>query len=158
MMTAYTSKFQGLPVMTSEQIRQLVEKEEEIVLVDVRESEEQEVSMLPTAITKQQFLSRKDQFSKTTRIVPYCTIGHRSGVFGTALLEEGFDNVHNGEGIILWSHLEDVQLVAGPDGSCLTRRVHTFGAQWDKVPAHIESVQFGYFSMVKAFFSYLYPW
>lgn len=90
--------------------------------------------------------------------MPIGTIGHRSGVFGVQLQDEGFDNVHNGEGIILWSHLKNCQLVTGPNGSITTNRVHTFGSQWDKVPGHIESVQFGKISMLKSFFSYIFSW
>jgi len=119
MMLGYTSKFK-VPVMNSQQISDLLSHaDEEIYLVDVRDEEERQVSMIPSAISKETFLSRKSQLSKSTRIVSYCTIGHRSGVFSTQLLEEGFDNVHNGEGIILWSHLQNSQLVTGPDNSTL---------------------------------------
>jgi rhodanese-related sulfurtransferase len=155
MMKGYTSKFQRLPVITSEEINNALVKGEEIVLVDVRECEELEVSMIPTAITKEEFLLRKDQLSKKTLIVPYCTIGHRSGVFGTTLLDEGFENVYNGEGIILWSHLPNAKLVTGVE-VVPTRRVHTFGHQWDKVPQHMEAVQFGYWSMAKAFIAHIF--
>jgi rhodanese-related sulfurtransferase len=159
MMIGYTSKFVGLPVLNSQQINELIaQSNEDILLVDVREVEEQQVSMLPTAISEADFLICKPQLSKSTRIVPYCTIGHRSGVYGMKLLEEGFDNVYNGEGIILWSHLENSKLVTGPNGSSTTNRVHTFGSQWDKVPGHIESVHFGTLSMLKAFCSYILGW
>lgn len=73
MMVGYTSKFKGLPVMHSQQISDLLTKDgEEILLVDVREDEEMLVSMIPTAISKKEFLSLKSQLPKSTRIVPYC--------------------------------------------------------------------------------------
>jgi hypothetical protein len=77
-------------------------------------------------------------------------------VFGLSLQQEGFKNVYNGEGIVLWSHLENGKLVTGPANSSNTNRVHTFGKQWDKVPARCESVTFGYFSMMKAFLSNMF--
>lgn len=157
MMLGYTSKFGSLQVMKSEEISEILSKGEDMVLVDVRQEEEREVSMLPTAITKEEFLLLKPQLAKNTRIVPYCTIGHRSGVFGTQLLEEGFQSVFNGEGIVLWSHYESCRLVTGPD-KAPTNRVHTFGTQWDKVPHNIEAVQFGYASLIKAVIYSLLGW
>jgi rhodanese-related sulfurtransferase len=159
MMCGYTTKFVGLPVMKSQRIYELLAQHDKaILLVDVREEKELKVSMLPTAITKAEFLSRKEGIPRTTCIVPYCTIGHRSGIFGKMLQEQGFENVHNGEGIVLWSHLENCKLVTGPEGSIATNRVHTYGSQWDKVPAHIKSVEFGYLAMGRAFFAYLTGW
>ena len=159
MMKATTSKFDGLRVMKSEEIKRLLnDPNEEILLVDVRDKEEQEVSMIPTAITQKEFQYRKSGLSKKTLIVPYCTIGYRSGAFGKSLLEEGFENVHNGEGIVLWSHLENAELRTGIDRTESTNKVHTFGSTWDKVPDHIDSVQFGYFSLIAAFVYFLLGW
>ncbi|KAJ1392770.1 hypothetical protein B484DRAFT_439429, partial [Ochromonadaceae sp. CCMP2298] len=40
-------------------------------------------------------------------LVPYCTIGVRSGRYGTRLVKSGFRNVRNGEGILLWTQGTD---------------------------------------------------
>ena len=148
MMLSYASQFEGLDVMESETIEMLLQSKEKIVLVDVREKEEQEVSMIPTAITKNEFLHVKNKLSKDVCIVPYCTIGYRSGVFGKKLQEEKFTNVYNGEGIVLWSHLEHCNLVVGTNREVKTNKVHTYGSQWNKVPSHIEAVYFNVFSII----------
>lgn len=159
MMVGYTSKFVGLPVMKSQQISDIIrENGESIILVDVRTEEERCVSMLPTAISKDSFLSMKEKLPRDICIVPYCTIGHRSGVFGTGLMSEGFENVYNGEGIILWTHLENSQLVTGPGGSVTTDRVHTFGPEWDKVSSRVQSVHMGYVAMAVVAVSTMLGW
>ena len=51
-----------------------------ILFVDTRKPEEMAVSMLPGAISEEQFLKDPGKF-KEKRIVVYCTISYRSGKF-----------------------------------------------------------------------------
>uniref|UniRef100_A0A0G4H6V2 Rhodanese domain-containing protein n=1 Tax=Chromera velia CCMP2878 TaxID=1169474 RepID=A0A0G4H6V2_9ALVE len=92
------------------------------VLVDVRDEEERRVSVIPGSFSKDEFerevagLTEESQLKTTTedakepfdpsavRVVPYCTIGYRSGLCVRDLKVRGFTQSRNGEGVILWAH------------------------------------------------------
>ena len=100
------------------------------VVVDVREPEERAVSVIPGAITREEFEERREELADKY-IAAYCTIGYRSGLFAKEMAEDGV-RVFNVKGSILaWAHsgepLED------PDGN-ETRRVHVYGKRWNLLP------------------------
>ncbi|MCB9674302.1 MAG: MPT-synthase sulfurylase [Alphaproteobacteria bacterium] len=95
------------------------------VLVDVRPPEERKVSMIPGAITKEEFEADPEKYRGHT-IVPYCTIGARSGMYGKKLMNDGWE-VRNLKGsILLWTYTG--QPLEGPQGP--THEVHTYGRRW----------------------------
>lgn len=97
-------------------------------VVDVRMPEEQQVSMLPGAITQQDFKQQLDALDKDALIVTYCTAGLRSGKYAAELQRQGFRNVRNLHGsLVSWAH-EGLPLV-GPDGQPV-KRLHAYGQQW----------------------------
>ncbi|MEZ4317791.1 MAG: rhodanese-like domain-containing protein [Myxococcota bacterium] len=105
------------------------------VLVDVRPEEERKVSMIPGAITKEAFEADPEKYRGQT-IVPYCTIGARSGLYAKKLMNDGWE-VRNLKGSLLsWTYaglpLEDEN---GP-----THRVHTYGKRWALQADGYESV------------------
>ena len=51
-----------------------------VVVVDVREAAETAVSMIPGAVTKEQFEAEAERYAQHT-VVAYCTIGYRSGKY-----------------------------------------------------------------------------
>ncbi len=105
------------------------------VLVDVRAPQEYQVSMIPGAITKEQFEKNQSQYRNRT-VVVYCTIGYRSGQYAKKLVSDGF-SAHNFKGSILaWCHagLPLVTMQGEP-----TNRVHTYSSQY-KVPAKYKAV------------------
>lgn len=107
-----------------------------IVFVDVRTAEEQEVSMIPGAITKEAF--EKDRESYTDkRVVVHCTIGYRSGVYVQELGEQGFEAENLAGSLLLWAH-EGLPLEDSKGNS--TTRVHVYGKQWDLLPEGYEGV------------------
>lgn len=143
-----------------------MEKGERVVIVDVRGCEEQAVSMIPGAVTKEFFEAevlpqlRAQTSQAAPLVVPYCTVGYRSGIYAKELVEQhGLQNVRNGEGVIMWTFDGNglVQPPAGPSGPAgpvtrsealgrsvtddsvaeqaalqnETRRVHVFGKPWD---------------------------
>ncbi|CAJ1359768.1 unnamed protein product [Effrenium voratum] len=146
-------------------LQQLREKspaaQEEIVLVDVRGAEEQQVSMIPGAVTKEHFESEllpKLRAEPGKLVVPYCTVGFRSGVYAKELVEKhGLQNVRNGEGVIMWT-FEGSGLVRQshptPPASVLgreeepalawqaVREVHVFGKPWDMAAEGYSTVYF----------------
>lgn len=79
------------------------------VLVDVRSDEEIAVSMIPGAITKQQFEKEKDRY-RDKLVIPYCLVGGRSAAFANELKNSGLI-VKNYKGSILEWVLSELPLV-----------------------------------------------
>ena len=77
------------------------QREGDVVLVDVRESAEQAVSMIPGAIPVGQFEAERNRHD-TKQIVVYCTIGYRSGLYAGKLKELGQRVVNLKGGILAW--------------------------------------------------------
>jgi sodium/bile acid cotransporter 7 len=113
--------FPEVPEITAEELRRVM-REERVVLVDVREPQEQDVSMIEGAMSQAEFEARRGELAGAL-IVPYCTVGGRSGRYGRLLLAEGWD-VRNLRGAILaWTHAGGALVdAAGP-----TKRVHVWG-------------------------------
>jgi len=123
--------FSGVPDILPAELSTL----ESPVLVDVRPAEEREVSMIPGSITKEEFEAHPDRYRGRT-IVPYCTIGARSGVYGKKLMKQGWE-VRNLKGsILLWTYTGEPLKDADGD----TRRVHTYGKKWALVAEGYEPV------------------
>lgn len=114
-----------------------------LILVDVRSAAERAVSTLPTALSPAQFQALLAADLAGATVVPYCTVGLRSGAWGRRLLRASTANgrdgsgggggggggdtgsgsapppgldVRNGEGVLLWAH-GGGQLVAPGAGS-----------------------------------------
>ena len=100
-----------------------------VVIIDVRESVEQEVSMIPGAISTGQFKREADRYKRST-IVAYCTIGSRSGLYAKELQDKGYSVSNLRGGILSWAHAG--QSVANNAG--LTNRVHVYGSKWNLLP------------------------
>lgn len=131
----YREDFLEVKEITSQGVADL-QKSGELVLVDVREPEEQSVSMIPGAITAEAFEVAQETYRDKT-VVTYCTIGARSGVYADALRQKGI-NVSNLKGSLLaWTHaglpLKDAE---GHD----TKRVHVYGKKWDLVAEGYEAI------------------
>jgi rhodanese-related sulfurtransferase len=107
----------------------------EFILVDVREPVEQAVSMIKGAITKKKFLENPSQFKGKT-IVPYCTIGYRSGLFAKKLQQRGFKALNLKGGILSWVHAK--QLIVKDKKP--TQTVHVYGKKWNFLPSGFKSV------------------
>ncbi|WP_442505865.1 rhodanese-like domain-containing protein [Novipirellula sp. SH528] len=105
------------------------------VIVDVREAEEYQVSMIPGAVTKTQFEKNKTQYRNHT-IVVYCTIGYRSGLYANELVSDGFTAMNFKGSILAWCQAE-LPLVTMQ--GVQTNRVHTYSSKY-KVPAKYTAV------------------
>ncbi|CAE7200726.1 unnamed protein product, partial [Symbiodinium necroappetens] len=116
---------------------------------------EMEVSMIPGSVTKEHFESQLLPGLRAADpqplVVPYCTVGYRSGVYAKELMDKhGLQNVRNGEGVIMWTFdgsglVRPASGVAGTvvgkaaedAGEALTSawqpvtRVHVYGKPWD---------------------------
>eukprot|EP00929_Paragymnodinium_shiwhaense_P047003 TRINITY_DN23875_c0_g3_i3.p1 TRINITY_DN23875_c0_g3~~TRINITY_DN23875_c0_g3_i3.p1 ORF type:complete len:685 (+),score=117.03 TRINITY_DN23875_c0_g3_i3:114-2168(+) len=112
----FTAKFQGedeAATIPTAELSERLSKGEKIVLVDVRTSDEQKVSMLPGAVSQDTFESRllpqlqksASSSSEIPLVVAYCTVGYRSGMYCRKLVKEGLpkERVRNGEGVLMWT-------------------------------------------------------
>lgn len=125
MYDGYRQGFPNTPGISAEELMSL-RPEGSLVIVDVREPEEQQVSMIPGAIRAKDFEAARETY-RDSQIVVYCTIGARSGRYAAELLEDGFE-VRNLEGSILsWTHAGGA--LVGPSGP--TKEVHVYGPTWN---------------------------
>jgi rhodanese-related sulfurtransferase len=104
MMKLYTSKF-SISSISAEEIHALRDRSEQerVLLVDVRSHDEWETSHCNGAIRLADFEREFAHILEESRkglatVIPYCTIGYRSGLFAENLVSRGFppDRVRNG--------------------------------------------------------------
>ncbi|MBB3206410.1 rhodanese-related sulfurtransferase [Rhodopirellula rubra] len=109
--------------------------EPDFVVVDVRTDAEVNVSVIPGAITKAQYEKNADKY-RGKLVIPYCTVGGRSGAYAKKLVADGV-KVKNYKGSILkWVDAGlPVQTLDGRP----TNRVHTYSDRY-KIPAAYEQV------------------
>ncbi len=113
---------------------------DKILFVDTRKPTEMAVSMLPSAITLETFLKDPGKF-KDRRIVAYCTISYRSGIFARKMAAEGIEVFNLRGGLLAWV-LEGGKVY---DTKGETKRINVYGEKWDYPPEGYESVRLGFF-------------
>lgn len=133
MTTAIEGQFSSVRTVTVEEVGRLLEKDS-IVLVDVREAREREVSVIPGSITAEVFEANPEAYTGVA-VVAYCTIGHRSSVYAARLTEEGHPVLNLTGSILAWAHA-GAPLI-GPEGP--TRALHVYGSDWDLAPERYET-------------------
>ncbi|WP_235908754.1 rhodanese-like domain-containing protein [Roseiconus nitratireducens] len=109
--------------------------EPNFVVVDVRSEPEVNVSVIPGAITKKAYEENRDDYAGRV-VIPYCTIGGRSGRYAQQLADSDVP-VKNFKGSILeWVNhqLPLVTLEGKP-----TNRVHIYSDRY-KIPEKYEAV------------------
>jgi rhodanese-related sulfurtransferase len=139
MFSEYSKEFPSVKVLEVKQAMRLAESRERVV-VDVREAEEIDVSIIPGAITQKSFLGLPDKFKNKT-IVAYCTIGYRSGIFAREMKKSGIAVYNLKGGILAWT-LEGGNVY---DSNGIARRIHVYGEKWAYPPKGYEAVVFGFF-------------
>jgi rhodanese-related sulfurtransferase len=102
---------------------------EDIALVDVRTPKERAVSMIPSAITLEEFQENLDAYADH-KIVYYCTIGYRSGIEAKKAQKKGLDAHNLYGGVLAWSHAG--QPFVRSEGE--TRDIHVYGKKWNLTP------------------------
>lgn len=133
----YRQDFPEAPeVDVEELVRMRRDKDQDVIVVDAREPEERAVSIIPGAISKDQFQEAEDEYKDKT-IVAYCTIGYRSGQLVEELRAKNLDAYNLKGSILAWTHAG--QPVVDPEGS-ETKRVHTYGRRWALLPDGYEAV------------------
>lgn len=110
-------------------------KSGKVVFVDVRGKREQAVSMLPGAVTEEEFLKDMDRY-KDFSVIGYCTISYRSGKLAEKLSRKGTRMLNLRGGLLAWVH--EGGKVYDRNGE--TRRIHVYGRKWDLGPGAYKTV------------------
>ncbi len=134
----YKKEFSSVGEVTPQKAMRLME-EGRVIFVDVRKPAEIKVSMLPGAVTKEEFLKTPLKFQSKT-VVAYCTIGYRSGKFTEEMAKKGI-LIHNLKGGVLAWVLETGKVF---DVNGESKRVHVYGEKWNYLPKAYEAVVFGF--------------
>lgn len=134
MFAEYQRSFPDTPFVTVPEVIEMLNRGN-TVLVDRRTRAEQEISMLPGAITSEDFEKNIEKY-RDKNVVVYCTVGYRSGHYTKRLLKKGIRAVNLKGGILAWIHAG--QSVVDKDGK--TRRVHVYGSKWNLTPQGYEAV------------------
>ncbi|CAM9115724.1 unnamed protein product [Ascophyllum nodosum] len=139
-----TRGFKGVETISAKEVEGLRNEGKRVMLVDVRTEEEMEVSMLRGALSRDAFESSRlgesaktgvkfqdsspsrEEENKWDVVVPYCTVGYRSGLYAKKLLDLGYPAVRNSEGVLLWTHDVGAGLVA-PSESKMRRDAEGHG-------------------------------
>ena len=103
--------------ITATELKDMLDRDENIFLVDVREPNEYEIVSIPGAmlIPKGEFLSGAalEQLPQDKRIVLHCKSGQRSAEVLAVVKDAGFsDAVHVGGGVLAWINQVDPSLPA----------------------------------------------
>lgn len=126
------NEFKDVSAITTEEIKN---SKTVITLVDIRSDAEQKISMIPSAITKEEFEKNKGKY-KNTLIVPYCTIGVRSGYYAEKLSKEGFNTKNYKGSILAWVLSGGVVLKDKKE----VLEVHVYGKKWNILPSQYKGI------------------
>ncbi len=107
----------------------------DVVFVDVRSSQEQKVSMIPGAVTKENFSRNIEQY-RDKQIIAYCTVSYRSGKFAEKMNKQGISVTNLQAGLLGWVHAH------GPLASDNepVNVLHVYGRAWELTPSWISAV------------------
>jgi rhodanese-related sulfurtransferase len=130
----YKRAFPEVGDISAEEALKLHE-ESKVIFVDERDPEEQAVSMLPGAVTADEFLEDPEKY-RGRLVVGYCTISYRSGKLARKLGTKGITMVNLRGGILAWLHAGGKVYRDGKP----VKRVHVYGRKWDLAPAEYETV------------------
>ena len=134
MVAALEKRFPDVGTITVDEVGLLLEKDS-VVLVDVRDVKERQVSMIPGSISAQEFEANEDRYSGVA-VVAYCTIGHRSSEYAQQLSQRGRRVLNLSGSILAWAHAGGPLVVNGE----ATRTLHVYGSSWNLAPNRYETI------------------
>lgn len=129
----HEKSFPDVPDIT---VDELLAERQQVVLVDVRSPKERAVSIIPGAITPEELEARAAR-DRGRRVVAYCTIGYRSGLYVERLRREGWDAYNLAGSILAWTHAH--QPLVDPQGEP-THRVDVYGRKWNLAASGYDAV------------------
>jgi len=107
-----------------------------VLFCDVRDENDQQVSMRPVAVTEKQFLTDPGQYRDRT-LIGYCTISYRSGKLAERLKARGIVLLNLKGGLLAWVHAGGKVY----DQSGETKRIHVYGRKWNLGPKDYEALR-----------------
>ncbi|KAG7374608.1 rhodanese-like domain containing protein [Nitzschia inconspicua] len=160
----YQGQFPDVPTMTSEQLVEILQGTESsnLTIVDVRTAEEQAVSKIPGAIPLHKLRIQPNP-NDEDQIAVYCTVGYRSGREARRLQEtypQWKGKIFNLDGILAYSFVEgapslvtttttttaitsgDATTTTTTSNPKPTKRLHTYGPNWNCANPDFEAVWF----------------
>lgn len=109
---------------------------EQYVMIDVRPEAERAVSVIPGALSIDEFERNADSLNDKT-LVAYCTAGYRSGVYARQQTSKGRSIFNLRGGVLSWcDHQQQLNDAEGNP----THRVHVYGKMWNLVSEPYEGV------------------
>lgn len=143
----YAEYKKDFPAVRDISPRQAMEwlRQEKVVFVDTRKPAEMAVSMLPGAVSQQDFLNNPDQYKDKTA-VGYCTISYRSGVFAHEMAKKGISVVNLEGGLLAW--ILEGGKVYDKSGKEV-KRAHVYGDKWNLAPADFETLKFSLWEQIR---------
>jgi rhodanese-related sulfurtransferase len=131
----------NVPVIKAPELMAILE-DTNLVLIDIRQPREQEISMLPHAITTAEFAQRfRRGIPKEKRLVVYCTIGYRSGKYAEELAKQGIKAENLEGGVLGWSFIGGKFLAKDAKGDWTeTTRIHVYDREWNIVHPDYQAV------------------
>ncbi len=124
----------------------------DVLFVDARTEAEMSVSTLPKAISKEEFLDNKNLY-KNKKIVSYCTIGYRSGLFAQKMKKSNIKVYNLSAGILGWTHGGGKVY----DSRGIVQRIHVYGKDWDYAPNGFDTITFGLLDKFFQFATFFLP-
>ncbi len=115
-------------------------RKKKAVFIDIREKKEQDISIIPGALTIEPGLPINNiinKINKSQEVIIYCTIGSRSGKLTVELVKEGYNAKNLACGILGWTYVKGP--LVDPDNQP-TKRVHTYGKKWSKAAKGYQAV------------------
>src|SRR5262245_12915852 len=95
----------GVPEITPLELKERMDRKDDMVLLDIREPHEYAIADLPEVgqlrIPMRQVPGRLAELDRDADLVVYCRSGARSGRLAAFLLANGFERVWNHEGGVL---------------------------------------------------------
>jgi rhodanese-related sulfurtransferase len=129
------------PIIKAPELKAILE-DTNLVLIDIRQPNEQEISMLPHALTAAEFAARfRRGIPKDKRLVVYCTIGYRSGKYAEELAKQGIKAENLEGGVLAWSFAGGKFLAKDSHGDWIeTNRIHVYDKEWNIVHPDYQAV------------------
>jgi rhodanese-related sulfurtransferase len=128
MVGKFSNKFKVTQIKANDLLKLIESKE--LILVDVRDQDESDVSIIKGAISKNEFESNRRNL-KGRKVVIYCTIGYRSSVYVEELAKQNVEAANLEGGILSWL---DVGGKVVDKKNTFTKNVHVYGKDWDILP------------------------
>ncbi len=119
------SAFPQVKNISTHELHDMLEEQENFVLLDVRAKEEFQISRISSALHVS--TPTEVSYPKKTKIIIYCSVGYRSARIADRLRKVGFSNVFNLRGSIFeWANKGFLLI----DGESPTFYVHPYNKKW----------------------------